>query len=355
MKKTAVILIIVMLLTLTASCKRQVVEDETATILSGTETTEQVTSDSPSDISENKSPEPAERENTETVDTSDKIETTVEEKIVTNSPKKENTTENIEEKVSIDIENEPQTTPENESSDNGNKDIEAIVSGILPTITVSDMIDQASLIAVCEYVAPIDVIRVLGRNFTNHKMKVTEVLRGEETKEEITVRAEGGRAGGYNFIYEDGVEFSTGDKYLLFLYNPGTDDPYNTEGDHYFIVGVSQGAMRLIDERDHHYEMLKIDGEAYASGSRASFKVSLESSLDTAAFDSVIVLDGFRSILAKMNETVPINYNYVREQRLINAKANYENGVISKEKYDEILEGSREYAPITDRVPFTAK
>ena len=70
------------------------------------------------------------------------------------------------------------------------------------------------------------------------------MLRGEHEKNELIVRINGGTAGGVTEVYTPSPELKIGEDYLLFLYQPARGGSFNTKGDYYCILGLTQGVFQ---------------------------------------------------------------------------------------------------------------
>lgn len=91
------------------------------------------------------------------------------------------------------------------------------------------------------------------RFFTDRTFKVDSVLKGSPayTKgKDITLRTPGGRGTYVEMLNNSAPELNQGDSYLLFLYSIPDGSSYNTEGDHYYILGGSSGAWKQAGEGD---------------------------------------------------------------------------------------------------------
>lgn len=60
----------------------------------------------------------------------------------------------------------------------------------------------------------------------------------------LTVRTEGGQGDYVEMEVEGAPAFDEGSRYLLFLYRLDDGTYYNTQGDHYYVVGVATGAWK---------------------------------------------------------------------------------------------------------------
>ena len=51
-------------------------------------------------------------------------------------------------------------------------------------------------------------------------------------------------------VYEHSPVLSGENEYLLFLYKPARGGAYNTDGDYYYILGLTQGTFVMDEEGD---------------------------------------------------------------------------------------------------------
>lgn len=144
---------------------------------------------------------------------------------------------------------------------------------------------------------------------------VERVFMGDADTETVTVRQTGGTVGLRTDVYTENPVLQAGSRYLLFLYRPDMGGGYNTEGDYYYIRGVSQGAYTV--PGDGTFRPLKWYGTAVT-----------EAELTDAVAD-------------RSGELYSSRAEYLAAQ-----KRNYKNGVITKEHYEENLAQVDEYAVI---------
>ena len=224
------------------------------------------------------------------------------------------------------------------------------------------MIAKSKLIAVCEYIGPTEYIYTEpGWIQTEHSMRVIEVLRGTTDKSEITVRVEGGSIDGETLINRSAPKFLKDNIYLMFLYNPGAEMRTNTEGDHYFIVNEENGAMKVSVEQNIIPDLYKLNFEVpdddtvfvpMKTSFHSSYGLTLitEETLATPSSGAAIILGDFRELLKKLNESIPVNENYAREENLAIYKEQLDAGRITEEEYAERTKEKTEYAKVVKRV-----
>lgn len=195
------------------------------------------------------------------------------------------------------------------------------ISGLLEEKTLDDLTEQASLVAIGtveEDYESFQIESVYGSeaNYTDYEFVISSVLRGTSEEDSVTVRVQGGTVGNYTEIYEGSPDLEVEQVYLLFLYRPARGGSYNTKGDYYYVLGLNQG---VFTENDGNY--------ASQSGT----------TLPTEELLTMI-----------SEETEPVNENYFREEYISNQKINLENGFISQEEYDSLMENIDVYATILE-------
>ncbi|MDR1156788.1 MAG: hypothetical protein LBK75_00555 [Oscillospiraceae bacterium] len=192
--------------------------------------------------------------------------------------------------------------------------------GLLAEKNTDDLFEQSSLVVVGVVTGISEGFQVRSpsgstANFTDYYISVSDAIRGATDEEIITVRVQGGTAGGYTEIYEPNVIFEAGDEYLLFLYKPGRGGAFNTEGDYYYILGLSQGVF---------------------------------SSNDSSQFvsQSGAILEQETLVSRAMEK--PVDEEYFRNEFINNQESNLENGFITLEEYNEMMENLDIYATIIE-------
>lgn len=228
----------------------------------------------------------------------------------------------------VDWDNDTRTvslTTENWQFDNEDNNISQGESGLLPSYSYQDLLNQAPVI-VTGYVADetsIQIAPVGGGStapFTDYTVEVEDVLRGSlDTGEQIIVRVQGGDSASGVGV-EDSVQFALNDEVLLFLYQPKMGGSYNTEGDYYYVLGQSQGAYRALDLTSYSNDEGK--------------------TIDVADLQADL---GAMTIAQKQNAE---NINRFYEEFLANQQKNLENGFITQEEYDAALAEANEYATV---------
>ena len=101
------------------------------------------------------------------------------------------------------------------------------------------------------------------RFFTDRTFKVDSVLKGSPAYSKgkgITLRTPGGRGTYVEMSNGSAPELNQGDNYLLFLYSIPDGFSYNTEEDHYYILGGSSGAWKQAWEGDAYVNPSELEG-----------------------------------------------------------------------------------------------
>lgn len=217
----------------------------------------------------------------------------------------------------------------------------AYKSGILEEYTYQDLVNDSPVVVTSHVVdvsEPFQIIPVSGAapsNFTDVTIEVDEVLRGDvEVGDQLTVRVEGGQVEKLNVVVEESPEFNMGDDNLLFLYQPGMGGAYNTEGDYYYVLGLYQGAFYPENSVDSVKSMAEDVSTTYENRE-----------------GTVIDLNTLKTDLSKMTRSAVVyaeNENKFYEEFLDNQEKNLENGFISQEEYDELIQQANEYATIVE-------
>lgn len=221
--------------------------------------------------------------------------------------------------------------------------VESHSGGILPKLTMEDILASSSLVIRAVYTGDTDVMRVKSArsgselNFTDHYFTPVEIYRGEcDDQKRVAVRLDGGSINGINEICDDNPKFKKGKEYILCLYNPGVYYEFNTDDEHYYIPGINQGVFEL-------------SGASREYTGKALTANSVKTGIDPAksAQEVSFTADGLKSYMQKYNKDVPVNKNYTMEHGIANAKDNFENGFITEEEYKAALNVNKEYGKVT--------
>jgi hypothetical protein len=192
--------------------------------------------------------------------------------------------------------------------------------GLLEEKSVDDLFEQSSLAVVGVVTGTSAGFQIRSpsgsiANFTDYYVSVSDLIRGSTDGEMITVRVQGGTAEGITEIYEPTATLEEGEEYLLFLYQPGRGGAFNTEGDYYYVLGLSQGVF---------------------------------SSNDSSHFVSQSGTVLAQETLVSRAMEKPVDEDYFRNEFINNQELNLENGVITLEEYNEAMENLDVYATIVE-------
>jgi hypothetical protein len=199
-----------------------------------------------------------------------------------------------------------------------------IMSGVLEQYNLTDLINTSTLIVKAKLTSASDafqIIPVFGcspSNFTDYNFKVSEVVFGNATKDDmIVVRMQGGLAGGTDLIVEDNPQFTENEEVLLFLYQPKMGSGYNTKGDYYYILGLGQGAYYQDSRNNSYFDMY---------GNKLSY-------------DYLVNAVGKRDVNS-------IDEEHFLKQFVANTYANLKSGFITENEYLSLLSEASQYATI---------
>ena len=155
------------------------------------------------------------------------------------------------------------------------------------------------------------------RFFTDRTFKVDSVLKGSPAYSKgkgITLRTPGGRGTYVEMSNGSAPELNQGDNYLLFLYSIPDGSSYNTEGDHYYILGCSSGAWKQAGE-----------GDAYVNPSE------LEDNRN-------VTTDDVTTAVKKLPPNGDEDSNRGAQATIEQIEQDYQNGSLSDEAYRDYLE-----------------
>lgn len=192
------------------------------------------------------------------------------------------------------------------------------INGILEEKTEDQLFEQSSLIVLGSVKDIGSAFRVKSStesfsNFTDYTLEIDNVLRGEYEENTLVVRVQGGTACGITEIYSPAPKLELGEYYLLFLYQPERGGSFNTKGDYYYILGLTQGIFE------------KENKDVYLS--QNNYEITLE------------------HVKNRANE-YPVDKQYFRNEYIENQKRNLENGFISQSEFDTIIKNIDVYATI---------
>lgn len=211
-------------------------------------------------------------------------------------------------------------------------------SSILPALSTEEIVEMSDLIAEATVSGVSDsfLIEPVGGGdplfYHDTFFKIDNVIAGspdyrEGSSTEVSVRTEGGSGQLIRAVSNDEPNYKKGEKYLLFLTHVDDGVNYNTEGNHYYVIGISLGAWRLSD-----------DGKIYES--------SLPVDSGTTSFQKVNVDTDINTIMKKMPISDSGNEMTGSQERIAKIEEDYQSGAITEEGRDEYiriaeLEGSR--------------
>lgn len=155
------------------------------------------------------------------------------------------------------------------------------------------------------------------RFFTDRTFKVDSVLKGSPAYSKgkgITLRTPGGRGTYVEMSNGSAPGLNQGDNYLLFLYSIPDGSSYNTEGDHYYILGCSSGAWKQAGE-----------GDAYVNPSE------LEDNRH-------VTTDDVTTAVKKLPPNGDEDSNSGAQVAIEQIEQDYQNGSLSDEAYRDYLE-----------------
>ena len=194
------------------------------------------------------------------------------------------------------------------------------ISGSLVKRDIDDLFEKSSLAVIGTVTGQSEAFQIEHvsggvRNFTDYYFTIENTLRGSAETQTVTIRIQGGTVDDYTEIFEHSPDLKLGEEYLVFLYKPGRGGNYNTEGDYYYILGQTQGVF------------------------------TQESSGD------FVSATGVRLTSTMMVSTIndePVNENYFREEYIANQQRNLQNGFITQEEYDELMDNIDQYATVVE-------
>ena len=149
---------------------------------------------------------------------------------------------------------------------------------------------------------------------TEYYITVHEVLRGETSAQEVTIRLRGGTIGNFRYVVTFNPDFVIGTEYILFLVAPLSDY-------YYYLVGGSQGVF------------VASTGPVGVDGDTVSFArygdVATARSGNTNNVQCTMVLADLRAEIEAINSIIPIPTREYMLQQQVNALiANLESGFL---------------------------
>lgn len=226
------------------------------------------------------------------------------------------------------------------SSENEKKDIveedtpeySEVITGIIAEQSVEELEKSSSAVLLGKIVGISDAFEITSvtgetSNFTDYYLEVYEAYRGNESEGDVvSIRLNEGIVGNLEVIDKTAPSFEIGQEYLVFLYNPGVGGDFNTEGDYYYVNGVTQGVYPYYGE-----ENLISEFDAGIEGN------DIEE----------LNISELKEELLIINENYPVDEIDNRQEIIDNLTHNYENRFITEEQYNETIEQMDIYATIT--------
>ena len=177
--------------------------------------------------------------------------------------------------------------------------------------------------------------------FSDYTVEVEDVLRGNvEPGSSITVRRNGA-PGVEGVVFEGEAEFEKDGEYLIFLQSrDGVGGDFATADNPPTVLGAQSGLFQRAetDVRDGgQYFVCQMDvmnGTAATTAERLAHKAQ--------SMDGVVELSQLKAELEEVNQAYPPNPYALRDELLYGATHNYETGFVSKEEYEQMVEGLEE-------------
>lgn len=199
------------------------------------------------------------------------------------------------------------------------------IHGILEEKTEDQLFEQSSLVVIGTVQDAGNAFQVKSSagdlcNFTDYTLAIDTVLRGEHEKNELIVRINGGTAGGVTEVYTPSPELKIGEDYLLFLYQPARGGSFNTKGDYYCILGLTQGVFQ-----------------------------KTENTVSAKNTDVYISQEGYEMAYEHIKNRAceyPVDKQYFRNEYIENQKRNLANGFISQSEYNNLMKTIDVYADV---------
>ncbi len=204
-----------------------------------------------------------------------------------------------------------------------------IVSKMIASKSVGELIEESNLVAICTYKEPSESFQVLYTNgggsiYTDYYFEVNETFRGEAPEDGIVaVRQEGGTIGNDVLEVSPSCDFEVGKSYLLFLYHPSVGSGRNTEGNYYYIRG-------------HIYGAYPIDASSLMRVNSTQVVNEIGS--------NPIEVGSFQQQVEFYNEKTPPTEDIVIQESIENMQENVRTGMMTQEEYDKAMDEMDEYA-----------
>ncbi len=231
---------------------------------------------------------------------------------------------------------------------------QVVVSGTIAGLSFEEMAETSTLIVygevsrICEP-ALVEWVGGGSSHITDVEFSVSETLRGK-CGDTVTVRTLGGLIDSVNEDYTDVPELIEGKSYLLFLYQPGMGGGMNTQGDYYYLNGLSQGVYvpeKVLAREDPvlvNYE------ERFSSRSNSDINQKAELGLkqqeNSPAQKAAFSLSSLKNWSEELNRQHPVDPDYFKKAELEAYQFNLENGTMTQEEYDQFTAQLDQYARI---------
>lgn len=206
----------------------------------------------------------------------------------------------------------------------------------MPGFTLNELIEKADIIVDGTVAGRSDAFLIdpvdekEPRFFTDMYFSVDNVYYGspdynESESSTISVRLEGGSGDLVSTINDTTPSFQEGSRYLLFLYQLNDGTYYNTEGNHYYVIGVGTGAWTVSSDNSEYYDspLWQPDGRTGVSSEEL-----FETLASTKGADRNSPKPAAEGTNAKLDEI----------------ESDYQSGLISKESYDNYMELAKKEA-----------
>ena len=194
------------------------------------------------------------------------------------------------------------------------------IDGALAYVDIPELFEEATLIVEGTVSGNTDAFQIESvsgtvANFTDYHFDISTAIQGnlDDDINSVDIRVQGGTVGNYTEEYTGSPSFETGKDYLVFLYQPGRGGSFNTAGDYYYVLGLCQGVFSKNGS-----------GQYISQAGR------------TLSNDNLI--------MATSDE--PKNPDYFRNEYIENQKRNIENGFISQEEFNQLMDHIDQYATV---------
>lgn len=168
-------------------------------------------------------------------------------------------------------------------------DLEQHTSGLVPGFSLSELLEKSELIvdgvvqstSDAFLVEPVDGAMpqffrdVYFKAETTYAGTPKYVSESNAQQSLLTLRIEGGAGAMITTNVEPVPTFEKGERYLLFLYQADDGSNYNTEGNHYYVIGVCTGAWLWSEEKAaFENPVMQSDEKEYIDGDTLRQKIA---------------------------------------------------------------------------------